>query len=451
MSYSEMINAYFDEGLDGPFEDVLFEKLAESVDLRREFNEHMRLHMIIHLDASATMPPIDVTQGLFSRLGPAMPMQTNAAAIPSQGKSVLPWRGFFRPSNIYTSMTTAALVITLFWFIRPFENTRIEYVTEKTPVPPALTQMETASAGAVLPSPAMPVPHAKRTVSNATMDAAALVPSRSEPVRQFETDPALIALLFANHAAVPDSVVQRTPRERKTLKIDTAPVIDDVSDMAVFHSPGMEETAVSVTQAMSMMPFSQFQAASQSDALQALLSGLILEMRVMNGRSNPSVNLPYSSANLFKDIAFSIAYKLDEKNALGFEYGRETFGQKYISYETVTDPLVDIVIGSPNEVTAPWMPKTYTRNMMLDWFGAVWQVSFKQFEMFSMMYPYMRSFVGVTKQGPIGKLRMGVEIAPTSYSMFNVGVEGTFLRYEVDKMWYHTSKFGITLGLAIGF
>ena len=59
--------------------------------------------------------------------------------------------------------------------------------------------------------------------------------------------------------------------------------------------------------------------------------------------------------------------------------------------------------------------------------------------------------LGATKLGPLAKVRFGLEMYPTNYSMFNLGLEGTMLNYVVEGSWYKTYKLGVTFGVAVGF
>jgi hypothetical protein len=475
MSYTEMIHAYFDEGLDGYLEDVLFEKLAQSPDLRREFTEHLRLHLMILQDMSSSTPPVDITRSLFTALEmipPAVGIASPAAPMARRARPAAPSRRLVRGSHALTSAATALAVLLLVWMIRPFEVTRVEYVAA-APVPPGAVRTPSFSEAVPPPATARAV-HEDRTTpagdarevhatrgNNATIESSpgSSNPSIAEhaslpaPVDQPGTvgghvDGIPVAELRSSSGAI-DSITA-PPTTHGIASAPSAPIAD-VPDLPVAIVPGVDQQLYREAlgaNAMSRLPY--FSGKDLSD-MRGVFSHVILEMRIINGRSSPQVDLPYSAANMFKDLAFGIAYKIDDKNAIGLEYGRETFGQEYTSYESVNnDPLI-VRQANSSSFDAPWLPKTYIRNMLLDWVGASWKVSFRQFELWSFIYPYMRTFVGATKQGPLGKMRLGFEIAPTRYTMFNLGVEGTFLRYQVDQVSNRTTKLGVTLGITAGF
>jgi hypothetical protein len=183
----------------------------------------------------------------------------------------------------------------------------------------------------------------------------------------------------------------------------------------------------------------------------SLLKNLVFEMRILNSRSTPSVDLPHNSNDLFKDMAISAIVKVSDMHAFGLEYGRETFGQEYQSMTAQQSLAAGEPIRIVYDPPAPWIPAVVQRNKMLDWYGAVWRLSFPKLGILDFVYPYTRTFIGGTKQGPLAKFRFGIEMYPSNYSMFNLGLEGTLLNYIVEGSWHKTYKLGATFGVAIGF
>jgi hypothetical protein len=174
-----------------------------------------------------------------------------------------------------------------------------------------------------------------------------------------------------------------------------------------------------------------------------LLSNLVVELRKLYGQSYPTVDLPHNSHTLFENMAISTVYKVTEHHAFGFEYGRENFGREFT---TGSEPVFSTPDGSTQQLI-----ETVRENRMVDVFGAVWKLSLPEYGVFRMVYPYMRTFVGASLLGPISKVRVGLEMYPSNFSMLNVGVEGGLLRYTVDETTYYTSKLNFTVGVAIGF
>jgi hypothetical protein len=150
-------------------------------------------------------------------------------------------------------------------------------------------------------------------------------------------------------------------------------------------------------------------------------------------------------------MAFSAIYKVPEHHAFGFEYGREGFGRVYQDRVAATPLQLDESLIQLYVPPESMLKRDVQENRMLDMFGAVWKLSLPEYGMFGIVYPYMRSFVGATRLGPLGKVRVGLEMYPSNFSMLNVGLEGGVLRSSVEDMAYYTSKLNVTFGVAIGF
>jgi len=144
-------------------------------------------------------------------------------------------------------------------------------------------------------------------------------------------------------------------------------------------------------------------------------------------------------------------YKVTSRHAFGFEYGREAFGRVYQDRAPNTTASVDETLVQLFDPPEPMMMREVRENRMLDLFGAVWKLSLPEYGMFGFVYPYMRSFVGATRLGPLGKVRIGLEMYPSNFSMLNVGLEGGVLRSSVAEKACYTSKLNLTFGVAIGF
>jgi hypothetical protein len=184
----------------------------------------------------------------------------------------------------------------------------------------------------------------------------------------------------------------------------------------------------------------------------SLLTNLVVELRKLYGQSFPDVNMQHNSHKVFENMAISTVYKVTEHHAVGVEYGRENFGQEYLrTRQTPSIRLADLSIMDVTPVPREMTVALTRDNRMLDVVGAVWKLSLPEYGMFGMVYPFMRTFVGATKVGPLGKVRVGLEMFPSNNSMLNVGIEGGMLRYSVENAAYYTSKVNLTFGVAVGF
>jgi hypothetical protein len=470
MNYSEMIHAYFDEGVDTAFEDLLFERLATDGNLRREFTEHLRLHTMITADARQLRAPLRATRSVFAALGLPAPA---AAASPDRAPAAPPRRRVL--PHAATALVTAVVVFAVMAAWQPFSarglNESVAQARGTAPSPLNTTGVDRAApaqppagirAATAIPrasgasartaeepaqtgAPALAVaPRTAEEPGQTGAPALAVAPRTAEEPAQTgapalavaSRTPGAAAVMIEESMVVPASqpareqpfIVAHSDRGNDRFAPPAAAVFDDMTKVS-------RGDAVPVPEAEYTPPF---------------LSHFQVEMRVLNSRSNPEINLPYSSYSMFKDLAFSVLYRIDRHHAVGLEYGRESFGQEFYSNERIDEPLVDLVTRADFDKLQPWMPALYQRNAMLDWCGAVWRVNLPEASLFSIIQPYTHAFLGGTRSGPLGKARIGIQIAPTRYSMLNLGLEGTWLRYRYEGVWYSTKKIGFTCGLAIG-
>lgn len=223
-------------------------------------------------------------------------------------------------------------------------------------------------------------------------------------------------------------------------------VLRRTADDIILRTPAPEP--ISMTQTGIIEPWHFFRPVAGA----SLLSNMVFEIRKQYGKSYPDVDLQHSSHKVFENMALSAVYKATEHHAFGFEYGREDFGQEFSRMIPVrrfpTDDPNVLQVGVPAETATM---AEFQERRMLDVFGAVWKLSLPEYGMFGMIYPYMRTFVGATKQGPLGKVRIGVEMYPSNFSMFNVGIEGGMLRYSVEQTSYYSAKLNYSFGVALGF
>lgn len=493
MSYSELIHRYFDEGLEGSLEDVLFEQLARNEELRREFAEHARIASLVRADAAGLTPPAAVTSALFSDLGlaaaiPAAEASTTeapaaAAPVSAARAARIPfgvrmrtqlhaWLPQFRTAAM-ASVATAVLVLLLLprfgeRTTTPADvakdgttMTRPDDATIATRSAPAAQSVQTSER---IPAPAVDAPivaedraalaEAETLPTGATADPAA---AGGDPIPVYESV-MWTAVTPANDRS--SDIARYAAGSSATSRLGWLPMSDSVASRTLEAMRDPEELAAfstirardnarasSASGFATPVPASGAMASSVQERVSA--SRFFVEMRVMNGSSDPAVDLPAPGNAIFRDMAVSAVYAVGMHHALGVEYGRESFGQVYASNEQRTPPSPSV--RSIANVSAPWLPVVYNENRVLDWVGAVWKLSFADMALFDAVFPYARTVVGATKDGPLGKFRIGLEYAPWRHALFNAGFEGSLLRYSVQGAWYQTTKTGVTVGLAVGF
>jgi hypothetical protein len=423
----------------------------------------MRLHSMIQEDAASITTPAHVREKLFVDLGlstpqsvPATPsswVQRSAAALIGLGSWLSQYRGYMA-----TAVAAAGITALLFTYTgqrdsietRPAPSLRDGVESAET-TPHDVRQSEAfeptdradahqqqiGDVGADASTPAV-TPVAGTAAMRSRV--AALAPALPRSVRETNNRQAVgIAMVPEKDAVIrygdaPSSVVALPAVLRRE------------ADARAMRTSAPEPIGISQTGIIE--PWHFFRPVTGA----SVFSNMVFEIRKQYGKSFPDVDVQHSSHKVFENMALSAVYKATEHHAFGFEYGREDFGQEYSRMIPVrrfqTDDPNLMQVGVPTETASM---AEFQERRMLDVFGAVWKLSLPEYGMFSMIYPYMRTFVGATKQGPLGKVRIGVEMYPSNFSMFNIGVEGGLLRYSVENSSYYSAKLNYSFGVALGF
>ncbi|MCB2205420.1 hypothetical protein KQI65_11790 [bacterium] len=474
MQSTELLHRFFDEGLDDALEDVLFERMAVDAELRQEFLQHQKLHHMIQEDVAGITTPSHVSQQLFINLGLTPPANTSTqpagigkrmgAAAALVGNALIKGRRYVFTAAI-SALATAVLVLSISPDQDvPVQQAKVTDTPAATTISPQVTPQHTETEDGVSATPGTAVPSSLSSSAAAGGHRSDLLQSRSSNTRSsagrgistagvsaadaLRGDGSAVPVTLA---ALPDpaSLVTRRDAEISGAGIPLRGNLSGagMDDEAALQALVARTTPQELPSTEGDRPWHFFQPGPRTN----ILSNMVFELRKVYGQSYPTVDLPHNSHNLFENMAISAVYKVTDHHAFGFEYGREAFGREYVTLGAPTAPKLD---GSMQEIytpPSPAMAEQVRENRMVDVIGAVWKLSMPEYGMFRFVYPYMRTFVGASLLGPVSKVRVGLEMFPSNYSMLNVGLEGGLLRYSVDESVYYTSKLNFTVGVAIGF
>ncbi|MFZ1731797.1 MAG: hypothetical protein WBQ23_15975 [Bacteroidota bacterium] len=489
MQHTELLHRFFDEGIDEPLEDVLFGQMALDPELRREFVSHLKLHSIIQEDVAGITTPSHVSQQLFTTLGLTPPA---IAPVPTAGQrfgrsagsallllrtAVIGHRRYLYTAAI-SALATMAVLFSLFGpgeYNQPANDKASSKTTSPAATPdnpsqePDVSQISDVlkSSGVSKSSDASHIPSASQATGRtqaaaASQKVASQNPGASQKVgtiaaglqkatlgqsTEILADPG-ISTANSGRGAVNHSAAEELSTLPVPLALAEMPASIQPEDRAA--ELRLEGTEIQVGEVPGIDPPWLF---SQPGPRTSFLSNLVVELRKYYGTSYPNVDLQHNSHKVFENMAISVIHKANEHHAFGFEYGRESFGREFQRTNAAqsTSLVVDQSFEQIYTPPAQWVTGLQQENRMLDLFGAVWKLSLPEYGLFDVVYPYMRTFVGATKLGPLGKVRAGLEMYPSNFSMLNVGIEGGMLRYTVDDMSYYTTKLNFTFGVAIGF
>ena len=507
MQHTELLHRFFDEGLEESLEDILFERMAVDPDLRMEFLQHLKLHSMIQEDVASITTPSHVSQQLFVNLGLTPPEHVPAAGLRGKiGAMAAGLRSQIAAKRryIYTAFGSAAVTALLIVSLSDRES-EADTRDGTMRIPGSTIERNAADAAHPSGTDVATAPSAVEQQSAETMQSAAASQTQSRAQTAASATPAQPQAQTAASAtpAQPRAQTAASATRARPVQIAASPVgvppvmqeagqgssladaehaIGAHADSPSGMTPGTiyaSELSIPAPRSIGVHAGNSVDDADAKARLMALadiesvmkdpgdgsghwhffrpgpqaniLSNLVFELRKYYGQSFPDVDQPHNSHHVFEDMALSVVYKVTEHHAFGFEYGREGFGRSFQDYEPV--PVVHLEASMQEFFEPPETMRMHEvrESRMLDLFGAVWKLSLPEYGMFGVVYPYMRSFVGATRLGPLGKVRIGLEMFPSNFSMLNVGIEGGLLRYSVEDMAYYTSKLNFTFGVAIGF
>lgn len=160
--------------------------------------------------------------------------------------------------------------------------------------------------------------------------------------------------------------------------------------------------------------------------------GYSLHLRGLSSQSFPDVDVPSQSKPVINNIVFGAFLSADMNNKLGFEIGKEPFGQRFVNVEN----------NYPNE---------YEQNPILFWAGLSYRYELDKMSILGGFQPFAQLTIGSTELGPLGRTILGIQYFNESGIGFSFGLEGVLLLYENQKVIYTTKKLGLTYGMFINF
>jgi hypothetical protein len=448
MEGTKLIHQFFDEGVSASEEDSLFQALAGDQILRQEFLEHMKISSFIKHDISVTTPPSELTNAVFTGIGLPSPVeyQTSGAAKGKSGRFLR-----FLPL-ILTVLVTVSLTSGVYYISVDSEGgtgtNSASLMTGSRMLEPdniASTDAE-LSADAYVGSQESSESSSPDAMNNSSLE---VMPSKTKQIEVNSTTSQPAQAIVRDETAITEGIDNAIPEVAEAVP-ETALLpglrSDDLSNMDVPSAP-IHVSVPLRTQDDQALPEYGILGMPEGQT-PFTVANFIFQFRMMGlTTSSVSNGVPTPTEGLFKNMAISGLYKLSEKHALGFSYGREPIPRVYVR--------MDAVAKTGTSTTGPEDPvKEAVEHRdfnMLDWGGVAWKMSHTNISLLNTFYPYTQMFAGATKYGPLGRAMVGLEMYPSNNSMINVGIEFSSLTYQVENNWYSTNAIGASFGIAISF
>lgn len=271
-----MLHAFLDGELDSAHEEVLFQNLSSSPDLRAEMQDNLAIRKAIQHDTDAFTPPAAATAAVFGALGFSIPSASAMAAGAASGNML---RRFWMSGGSAVLAVAAAVVLYL-QFPLPAESDTERVVSLPATV---LTVEETP----------------------ALADIAVSAPA-----------PALTA------AAMPQAVSSALPAE------NALPVVRDDGEVLALRPLG---TLVKGDRKRDV----RYLRGGQLHMYEVvpIPTGLTLQVRNVALRANPAPRTITQSEPWFRNVNLGLMYALSDHHSIGVEAGQESFPQNFNGIE----------------------------------------------------------------------------------------------------------------------
>jgi hypothetical protein len=142
----------------------------------------------------------------------------------------------------------------------------------------------------------------------------------------------------------------------------------------------------------------------------------------------------YKSENdiVFNNVNISYLYQINRHNAIGLKLGQETFQIFSVREDTAGNVL-------------------FTKEPSISWIGGNYRYSLGSFDFVENLYPYMELFGGYSRFGPVFKGGIGVTYNPENILSFTLGVETTWLGYQLRNQYNLAGKYAFVYSMGVHF
>jgi hypothetical protein len=443
MNQARLIHRYLDGEVNGNEEDFLFNELSRNPEMRQEFNQQIKIHVITQNDMNSISPPIESTNALFSALGFSIPsgnfinrISSNESAKSKPGTIPFGKKLQGHVSTLIIAILSSALTaFILFLLFNSFIKPEIASLAEsfKKSVPVLSSFQNDKQQNSVAAQSA--APH-ERDYSGIIRDAI-----RKEFGNYFVD----LKTLENRYLAALNSNQDRTltentdnyyynyifPKEREiyhtndmTYSNRAFPIVPKDRNITMNL---INPTSSGFVYTPYYPEFANSRGYEQGDNTNWAIS-----FRSTTSHGTPNFNIGNSTNQWFTDLSLGVKYKVNNYHSFGVEGGQERYSQEFSR----------MIEGKKFE---------QKQSPLLWWYGAIYKYSARQLSISNRFYPYAQVFTGGTVAGPLGKVQLGIQYQPAENVTFNLGAEASRLWYNIQGTTYSTDKMGVTYGLSIHY
>jgi hypothetical protein len=405
-SYNERIHQLLDGELDSPGEAVLFGELAENSDLRSEFMQLLAIRTAVQQDRAGLVPPIALTNSVFTGLGITAPL-AGAAAGAAGGAVATSWL-----TKALLPLTAALAAAGLTYGLMSSEQ-RVANSEQRV----ANSEQRVASSEQrVANSEQRTASSEQRTASSeqrvASSENMELRRLRAEVSRLSEA----LALAAMTEAEEPAQI------QVQDVQVEPAEVPVSTTAIDLTHTI----TLARDTDPRVLMPMKEAPIVPEYQDYPSFL----VQFRGLASSGLTQVSVA-PQTSLMENANLAMMYQLSPQHLIGVEVGNESFPMTFEGMRS--GQLI-----------------RYEQQPISTWAGITYRHSFAPIGN-SAFTPFAQGLLGGSQFGPLGRLTGGILYSPAGPLSFMLGVEGTSMAYTFQDQWFTSSKLGLTYGMAIRF
>jgi hypothetical protein len=437
-SYNERIHQLLDGELDSPGEAVLFGELAENSDLRSEFMQLLAIRTAVQQDRAGLVPPIALTNSVFTGLGITAPL-AGAAASAAGGAVATSWltkallpltaalaaagltyglmnsaqlgRGepVARPDNIAAHRAESSAQLGRGEPVARPDNIAVARPDNITNSEQRTANSEQLGRGEPVARPDNITSSEQRTASSENMELRRL---RAEVSRLSDA----LALATITEAEEPaQTQVQDVQEEPAEVPVSTTAI--DLTHTIMLARDTDPRVLMPMKEAPIVPEYQDY-------------PSFLVQFRGLASSGLTQVSVA-PQTSLMENANLAMMYQLSPQHLIGVEVGNESFPMTFEGMRS--GQLI-----------------RYEQQPISTWAGITYRHSFAPIGN-SAFTPFAQGLLGGSQFGPLGRLTGGILYSPAGPLSFMLGVEGTSMAYTFQDQWFTSSKLGLTYGMAIRF
>lgn len=411
-----MVYEYADGTLDAAQEESLFMALSGNEELRSELKQLLAMKAAVKSDTLAYTPSAAATMGLFNALGFSASGVATGAAISSGIKfKLLSFIGKYSHSIISGIVSSVITAIVVFYFLKPAEyNQNGSYFNNSN-----YSQNKSQIQAPVTSSFEDKIAEQSKFNNNSRENAGPKIINRIIYVHDTIKSDMIANSDGNNHIINSKSIQNIDIVNEQDFEINKNQSKDRFTDLfsRASISNSIPSKAIPVSYSLH---YSQF-------------LGLVVEIKGLTNWSFPSEVIHPSKYQSFNDLSLSLHYPFGSELAIGADYRRENFYQKFEFYDESKKRLYEIT-QQPNFNTISGSIRISPESI------SFWNIK-----------PFGQLMLGINEVGYVGRIMLGTEIMSNEFASFVLGFEGNGMIYSVQNKWYFSPKIGVNYGVRLKF